>query len=437
MSNTLKHHSYDLVYTVFFPLTGNPVGFHHLLLAEAVLRQFPDLQTIVFILSNGKHPDPTKEQQIADQQLRLQILRNALREFALPSVSFLARVARVEHYSFILGEQNTSICTVEFERCEAVQLVEHVDQLQHNASTTSQNQPVQLMLGGDLVRRMCSAEIFSDSELLLLAEKCRFFIASREKTAVAESIETLNRIRNVSLNFYEILLDGFPQTLLPWFALSSTKIRQMVQAGHAMNCFLPDSAARAVEQHKFFQLTPQSSVISEWERAYRQEEQFLNQLAHQLKELLDDRADRQLPHTVSIVETSTGGRLTAALAALPGISRHLMEGAILYDQKAKERFLGISLQFSAVSKECAMRLAKVFQEQSQADFVLAETGMAGPPEGNRRSRKQGQCEIALATPKSLRHLHHQSPFFLTKKEHQLRFAFAALTWLRDTLESWQ
>ena len=72
----LQHLSYDLAHTAFFPLTGNPVGFHHLLLAECVLRQFAELSQIVFILSNGKHPDPTKEQAIAPQQGRLEIFQN-------------------------------------------------------------------------------------------------------------------------------------------------------------------------------------------------------------------------------------------------------------------------------------------------------------------------------------------------------------------------
>ncbi len=46
--------------TVYFPLTADPAGHHHLLLAETVLRQFPETQLVVFILSNGMHPDPLK-----------------------------------------------------------------------------------------------------------------------------------------------------------------------------------------------------------------------------------------------------------------------------------------------------------------------------------------------------------------------------------------
>ena len=434
MSESLKRLSYDLAYTVFFPLTGNPAGFHHLLLAECVLRQFPKLQKIIFILSNGRHPDPTKEQNIVGQQLRLEILRNALQEFALPSVSFLAKVAHADQFSFKLGEQNTFICEAEFERSNSIPLAEHVDQLKQNASPASYNHPVQIILGDDLLGRMRNPEIFNDSDLLLLAENGRFLIAPREKRVVASSIESLKKVRDVSLQYQEIRFELLPETLYPWLDLSSTLIRQMAQAGHVLTCFLPDSAARVVEQNNLFRHPLKSFDCSEWEQACRQQELLLDQLAHQLEELLNRRANQQLPHTISIVETSTGGRLTAALAALPGISRHLQEGAILYNQKSKERLLGKSMPESAVTEEVAMQLAKAFQEQSQADFVLVETGVAGPSHGKRRSLKQGVCEIALATPKTLMHLRHQSQPFLTKKEHQLRFAIAALEWLRNTLE---
>ena len=43
-----------------------------------------------------------------------------------------------------------------------------------------------------------------------------------------------------------------------------------------------------------------------------------------------------------------------------------------------------------------MSLAKVMQKKSGADWVLAETGMAGPPSPERRSKKNGQCHLGLA-----------------------------------------
>jgi hypothetical protein len=50
----------DFQNTLFVPITGNPAGYHHLVLAELALRQRPALSKVVYLLSNGYHPDPFK-----------------------------------------------------------------------------------------------------------------------------------------------------------------------------------------------------------------------------------------------------------------------------------------------------------------------------------------------------------------------------------------
>ena len=75
---------------IYFPLTANPVGYNHLLLAENVLWQFPEIQLLVFILSNGRHPDPLKTVQIPHASLRYEILRSALLEWSNPENSLPA-----------------------------------------------------------------------------------------------------------------------------------------------------------------------------------------------------------------------------------------------------------------------------------------------------------------------------------------------------------
>ena len=78
---------------IYFPLTANPAGYNHLLLAENVLWQFPETQLLVFILSNGRHPDPFKPVQIPHPSLRYEILRNALLEWSDPEKSLPAKYA--------------------------------------------------------------------------------------------------------------------------------------------------------------------------------------------------------------------------------------------------------------------------------------------------------------------------------------------------------
>ena len=141
-----------------------------------------------------------------------------------------------------------------------------------------------------------------------------------------------------------------------------------------------------------------------------------------------------MPHTLGIIETSTGGCISSAITSIPGISRHFLESSVLYNQESKERLLRGRLDGeSSVSPQTAFRLAKAFRKQSNADFVLAETGMAGPPDASRHSTKNGQCCLALVSEaEELERVLALSPFF-TKNQHQLLFALEAVKWLIETL----
>ena len=63
---------------VLFPVTANPIGLHHLLIANQALKKLGHSGQIVFVLSNGWHPDPSKTPAIASQEQRLEWLQQAL-----------------------------------------------------------------------------------------------------------------------------------------------------------------------------------------------------------------------------------------------------------------------------------------------------------------------------------------------------------------------
>jgi len=170
---------YDVQHSVFFPLTGNPVGFHHLLLAECILSQFSEVKQIVFLLSNGKHPDPTKAKAIADKQVRLDVLQQAINEFNDPQSSFVAQVAKRLKFDLVLNPRNTKISTAEFGQDSPVALQEHVSALRSQFSSESNSKKVMLVVGGDLVHRMNNNIIFSDKDLNTLTQHCEFLIAPR------------------------------------------------------------------------------------------------------------------------------------------------------------------------------------------------------------------------------------------------------------------
>ena len=66
--------------------------------------------------------------------------------------------------------------------------------------------------------------------------------------------------------------------------------------------------------------------------------------------------------------------------------------------------------------------------------ALAESGMAGPPDGERRSLKNGESWLALAGPQGVKTRMIRLNPFLTRREHQLRFAREALDWVRKRVE---
>ena len=72
--------------TLHFPVSGDPIGFHHFAAAEWMLRTDAELERVVFILSNGIHPDPTKLDSGVDAETRLELLERSLRDVGDPAV---------------------------------------------------------------------------------------------------------------------------------------------------------------------------------------------------------------------------------------------------------------------------------------------------------------------------------------------------------------
>ena len=135
----------------------------------------------------------------------------------------------------------------------------------------------------------------------------------------------------------------------------------------------------------------------------------------------------------ALVEATVGGLLTGAFAGRSGASRYFRQSRFAYDEAAKRGLIGEARMPSAVSDGMVLALARGMREQGGTDFALAESGMAGPPDGRRRSFKNGLVHIALVTPKGEHS--HQAQFnpFLTRREHQHLFSIEALTRMEEWL----
>ena len=85
--------------------------------------------------------------------------------------------------------------------------------------------------------------------------------------------------------------------------------------------------------------------------------------------------------TLSVAESCTGGLLSAAIVAVSGASRVLVEGIVAYANGAKTRRLGVPEerieQFGAVSEETVRAMLAGLA----ADARVAVSGIAGPDGG--------------------------------------------------------
>lgn len=105
--------------------------------------------------------------------------------------------------------------------------------------------------------------------------------------------------------------------------------------------------------------------------------------------------------TVAILESSTGGLISAALLAVPGASAYFVGGGVIYTQRAREVLLDINLEahpgMRPSTEPYALLLASAAREHLGATWGVGETGAAGPS-GNRYGDKAGHSCIAISGP---------------------------------------
>jgi PncC family amidohydrolase len=86
--------------------------------------------------------------------------------------------------------------------------------------------------------------------------------------------------------------------------------------------------------------------------------------------------------TLATAESLTGGRLAAAVTAVPGASAAYLGGFVTYATELKESVLGVPRavveQYGVVSGECARAMAEGCRAATGASYAVATTGVAGP-----------------------------------------------------------
>lgn len=118
-------------------------------------------------------------------------------------------------------------------------------------------------------------------------------------------------------------------------------------------------------------------------------------------QVLGAARDRQV--MVATAESCTGGLIAAALTDIPGSSASVDCGFITYSNSAKQRMLHVKRDtletFGAVSEEVATEMALGALANSDADFSVSVTGIAGP--GGSEFKPEGCVCFGLATPRGV------------------------------------
>ena len=428
-----SHPVYDLEHTAFLLLTGNPTGFHHLLLTECALRQFPQIQRVVFILSNGNHPDPTKKQSIPDKQIRLEILKQTLKAFGNPEESYPAKLLQSVGETFWLNEEKTEISTFEFEQNLSFRISDHEGYIRQNATLNTRSLPIKVIIGADLLNRMTNPHIFSDTDLRELQGSCEFLIAPREHYEIEQELASLAQHRQCAIKHSKLDTQVLPEVIRHFMQLSATHLRKLIQANQRLTEVCPLKVVELLRQHHLYEHIDRE-LLNEWERQCLEFERRLFKSAQRLKTLLDQREEQQRPHTLALLETSAGGHISAAFTQIAGASRHFREGTILYDANAQKKKLGKGgREKSVITAEAITALTQSVAKSIGTDFVLGESGMAGPLDSQRHSQKNGQCYLALVAQEQVLTYFVQENPFLSKREHQLLFAIHAMEWMIHVL----
>ena len=122
----------------------------------------------------------------------------------------------------------------------------------------------------------------------------------------------------------------------------------------------------------------------------------MNELAAKVISTLRDRTV-----DLAVAESLTGGLLSAALTSVPGASQVFLGGVVSYATRLKTELLDVPARTIAdhtvVSEEVALGMAVGLQDRTDADWVIAVTGVAGPD--GQEGHEPGEVWICVLGPR--------------------------------------
>ena len=106
-------------------------------------------------------------------------------------------------------------------------------------------------------------------------------------------------------------------------------------------------------------------------------------------------------YTIAAAESCTGGLLMSRLTDVPGSSRYVRAGVVVYANEDKASMLGVPPamidEHGAVSEPVAVAMAEGIRARTGADVTIGITGIAGPG-GGTAAKPVGTVVIAVMVP---------------------------------------
>jgi len=141
---------------------------------------------------------------------------------------------------------------------------------------------------------------------------------------------------------------------------------------------------------------------------------------------------------IAVAESCTGGMITSRLVNFPGISASLLEGLVTYSNESKMKRLNVSEEtlksFGAVSKECAIEMAKGAALTSNSDIGISSTGIAGPL-GGTEQKPVGLVYLGLYF--NGKEKYKELRLSGDRQRIRLLTTNLALLWLINEIRSWE
>ena len=116
---------------------------------------------------------------------------------------------------------------------------------------------------------------------------------------------------------------------------------------------------------------------------------------------LTEIADRLINknHKIATAESCTGGWIAQEITALPGSSEWFDSGFVTYSNQSKKRLLGVKSstleEHGAVSEQTVLEMAEGALRNSDANYSVVTSGIAGPG-GGTSEKPVGTVWIAWA-----------------------------------------